>query len=706
MLKTNQYQVPFLYQNNQNSNSSSSSSSNSQIPKTFHDNTKIHPNLYINTEHHPSLHRADSFNPQIIKHRHSFSSISHNSTIKESINDDQDENESYDEEDEDDEEVDLKNEEDENDYCYGGYHPVEIHEVLNQNYQILRKLGWGHFSTVWLAYDKRHDNHVAIKIVRSQSHYTQAALDEIKILDIINKKNPNHPGYDHLIKLHDWFYHNGPNGKHVCMVFEVLGENMLGLINKFNSESNSNPSSSSSNGELSIKLSNLEKTYGGLPISITKQISKQLLLALDYLHRECGLIHTDIKPENILLEIKNVEEFVKLMKFNKKSNQHENSGSQNPKSKLHSRSSSFQSPIKCSKPLPSPLTSSSSFDFQDYFSQALKKNNQNKQNKSLSKSNSYQNQSNHHHQLSSTSSAGSIKCYDDEHTPDSPVFSNHQNQSTSPATSSNLTSYVVCASEANSDDEDDEETNDENVIESPLNYTYEDQELNSRFSSISIDDSNFLNQDFNLNEHEETNDLSSIINVKLADLGNACFNNLHFTNDIQTRQYRAPEILLGHKWGCSTDIWSCACLIFELITGDYLFDPKNGKNYTKDDDHIAQILELIDDQDVSYQFMYDCKYAPDYFHSDYKTLRRIKNLKYWDLQNVLKQKYKMDPKIAKEIDEFLTPMLKIDPKYRVDAGGWSNHDWLNDVKNCGFINRPCGCCGEDIKGWSTRCRDQ
>ncbi|ODQ58444.1 hypothetical protein WICANDRAFT_17860, partial [Wickerhamomyces anomalus NRRL Y-366-8] len=487
------------------------------------------------------------------------------------------------------------NEEDENDYCYGGYHPVEINEVLNQNYKIIRKLGWGHFSTVWLAYDQRNDNHVAIKIVRSQSHYTQAALDEIKILEIINEKNPNHPGYNHLIKLHEWFYHNGPNGKHVCMIFEVLGENMLGLINKF------------------------EKSYGGLPITIVKQISKQLLLALDYLHRECGLIHTDIKPENVLLEIKNVEKFVKLLKLDQ-SNQ--------KKKKKSSRSNSSTT---------SNLINS---------------------NKRKSKS---------------------------------PVFSNHQNQSTSPSTSSNLTSYVVCASATNSDDEDDEEEG----TTTPTNYTYipEDElALPTRFSSISMEDSSTSSQ--------IDQELSSIINVKLADLGNACFNNLHFTNDIQTRQYRAPEILLGHKWGCSTDIWSVACLIFELITGDYLFDPKNGKNYNKDDDHIAQILELIDDKDVSYQFMIDCKYALEFFHSDLKSLRRIKNLKYWDLKNVLIQKYKMNEELAKEIDLFLSPMLKIDPQFRVDAGGWSNHDWLNDVKNCaGFINRPCGCCGEDIKGW-------
>ena len=45
-------------------------------------------------------------------------------------------------------------EEDLEDYCKGGYHPVEPGQFYNNGrYTIVRKLGWGHFSTVWLARD-------------------------------------------------------------------------------------------------------------------------------------------------------------------------------------------------------------------------------------------------------------------------------------------------------------------------------------------------------------------------------------------------------------------------------------------------------------------------------------------------------------------------------------------------------------------------
>ena len=51
------------------------------------------------------------------------------------------------------------------------------------------------------------------------------------------------------------------------------------------------------------------------------------------------------------------------------------------------------------------------------------------------------------------------------------------------------------------------------------------------------------------------------ISVKIADLGNACWVNHHFTNDIQTRQYRSPEVILGAKWGASTDVWSMSAMV-------------------------------------------------------------------------------------------------------------------------------------------------
>lgn len=87
------------------------------------------------------------------------------------------------------------------------------------------------------------------------------------------------------------------------------------------------------------------------------------------------------------------------------------------------------------------------------------------------------------------------------------------------------------------------------------------------------------------------------ISIKIADLGNATPSTRHYTEEIQTRQYRAPEAILGRKdWDARADIWSVACVVFELLTAEYLFDPQGqGELFSKDDDHMAQIIELLGD---------------------------------------------------------------------------------------------------------------
>lgn len=60
---------------------------------------------------------------------------------------------------------------------------MHIGEVLVGRYVIIQKLGWGHFSTVWLSKDLKYDTYVAVKIQRSASQYLEAAFDEVEILD-------------------------------------------------------------------------------------------------------------------------------------------------------------------------------------------------------------------------------------------------------------------------------------------------------------------------------------------------------------------------------------------------------------------------------------------------------------------------------------------------------------------------------------------
>lgn len=52
-------------------------------------------------------------------------------------------------------------------------------------------------------------------------------------------------------------------------------------------------------------------------------------------------------------------------------------------------------------------------------------------------------------------------------------------------------------------------------------------------------------------------------------------------------------MIVGSKYETSADMWSLACITFELLTGDLLFDPRSGDNYDRDEDHLALMIELL-----------------------------------------------------------------------------------------------------------------
>lgn len=74
------------------------------------------------------------------------------------------------------------------------------------------------------------------------------------------------------------------------------------------------------------------------------------------------------------------------------------------------------------------------------------------------------------------------------------------------------------------------------------------QHIQRQFDPI-LDEKPIVNSDHSIK-------VLMINKVKIADLGNACWIDQHFTNDIQTRQYRSPEVILEAKYDTSTDIWS------------------------------------------------------------------------------------------------------------------------------------------------------
>lgn len=586
------------------------------------------------------------------------------------------------------------------DYKVGGYHAVHVGEIYGERYIVIQKLGWGHFSTVWLAKDLKYDTYVAMKVQKSASHYTEAAFDEVEILDQVStfwkkqewqdslKKyhedkqasgnaNPNNTTYDksstscHTVQLLNSFTHNGPNGMHFIMVFQILGVNLLEIIKRYD--------------------------YRGVPVPIVRELTRQCLMGLDYLHRICKLIHTDLKPENVVIsltkkelsEIKNKGMLTTTKMYDKKAelirksvanatnipdaklvndrgrrvkqettNLHtdrsacDTNMSRKDKQKYRkNKKKKVKKYIKQGR-LPANYSSLPQEEKDRLYNEVRRKvENENIQRNGLD--------INHHSEKDIEDNTG----FDDLKGRDIDINID--------ATDVTLTAPST-AKLGNSQDK------------------YEDKESQSNTKKLSFEIPKLKTDQI---KHEETpNDvdvkttrrgprIDENAQLTIVDMGNGCWTHHHFTSQIQTRQYRSPETIIGVPYGTSADIWSMGCMVFELLTGDFVFEPKSGERYGKDDDHLAQMIELLGPMPKNMAL--SGKNSKKFFDST-GHLKRIRGLNYWPLERVLVEKYRFTKEEAEPLADFLKETFIWDPEKRTSAQKLLDHPWLKMTKNYNY----------------------
>ncbi|KAJ5268309.1 hypothetical protein N7524_005768 [Penicillium chrysogenum] len=157
-------------------------------------------------------------------------------------------------------------------YAPGGYHPVMVGDMLKDRYHIVDKLGFGGYSTVWLAQDTYLKRYVAVKINTADS-----PSRETKVLKALSAplppSSPIHPGRDLVPKLLDEFEVQGPNGKHTCYTVTPTQCNLR-----------------------EISFSRL------FSIEVARALSYKLVEAVAYTHSQ-GFIHGDIHLNNVLVKL-------------------------------------------------------------------------------------------------------------------------------------------------------------------------------------------------------------------------------------------------------------------------------------------------------------------------------------------------------------------------------------------------------------------
>ena len=484
------------------------------------------------------------------------------------------------------------------DYRPGGYHPIEIGDLFNNRYLVVQKLGWGHFSTVWLCLDRTHGTYVAMKVQKSAANYTEAALDEIELLLKIssNYKSPiwvdsikqYHPeqvneinergvttGHTYVVQLLNTFSHSGPNGTHICLVFEVLGVNLLEIIKFYQ--------------------------YKGIPINLCRRISKQVLIGLDYLHRVCGIIHTDLKPENVIVQLTQAQ--IKEL-FTK--------------GRIDTREPLAVVVKESKMPLYSEIKEIEGSEGKGNDEKMTKKKRQRKKKQEMKKNlEGIQKES-----------------QEIQEKPESTLIED-SNKKKKKKARKNKKKAKIPPSE---------------IVTETLSPLYTDDTIN----------------------HSE---IDPNLKITIADLGNACWLDHHFSTEIQTRQYRSPEVILGIGYNHTADIWSFACMLFELLTGDFLFDPRSNEDINKDEDHLAQMIETLGLFNPTWGL--SGNYSKKLLNSN-GDLKNIKQLKIWLLKDVLIEKYKFRIQDAESLTSFLLPMLEFRPEKRITAQESLSNPWLGE----------------------------
>jgi len=148
-------------------------------------------------------------------------------------------------------------------YESGGYHPVSIDQVIHGRYTIVDKLGYGGYSTVWLAKDGVTKSLVALKVGVSRPSPARREPEVLEALSAISSMVV-HSGknYDDLIpNVLDTFEVEGPNGTHRCYSMNLM------------------------QGDL--RAASFSRLF---PIRVARALAARLVLAVDYVHSR-GYVH-------------------------------------------------------------------------------------------------------------------------------------------------------------------------------------------------------------------------------------------------------------------------------------------------------------------------------------------------------------------------------------------------------------------------------
>ncbi|KAL6709556.1 hypothetical protein ACN47E_001491 [Coniothyrium glycines] len=176
-------------------------------------------------------------------------------------------------------------------YEPGGYKPVMLNDLLHNRYRIVDKLGFGGYSTIWLAHDEKMKRYLAVKIGIAGS---SSLRREAEILQALHGTGSSSQGShsdnacDLLPKIHDTFDLCGPNGTHSCYT--------------------------STPAQGNLKEASSSRLF---PVRIARALAAKLALAVAFVHSR-GFVHGDLHLHNTLVKLSSTFDEMSIAEFRKK----------------------------------------------------------------------------------------------------------------------------------------------------------------------------------------------------------------------------------------------------------------------------------------------------------------------------------------------------------------------------------------------------
>lgn len=158
-------------------------------------------------------------------------------------------------------------------YRDGGYHPVQLGDDFSDGrYRVIHKLGWGSYSTVWLAKDQHMNSHVALKIIVGEEGVSSNESRILRLLKQHQASTPASPGAHSVPELLDEFTIHGPNGRHQCFVSEPAA--------------------------CSVADSKEAGLRWQFPLKLAREIAAKVIMGIDFIH-SAGIVHGGKFPGHV-----------------------------------------------------------------------------------------------------------------------------------------------------------------------------------------------------------------------------------------------------------------------------------------------------------------------------------------------------------------------------------------------------------------------